>query len=193
MHNLLYKEEKKFLTPPVVFVNTLPFPSLCVIYQSMPVGCWWLQNVFDSCNSVVYCFWLNMNHRSLNPWIHYTTPIKKINKACHLGSAMFIWRRFTLTAVLMGKGEGRVMLLMVIYWLRYNILLKVTSLYAFSQQLLKIMFFDQDYSTNKVTKFNSNSTLLELNVLLPSTTRQWTANKKTSSQCTDLTWIHLQD
>ena len=72
----------------------------------------------------------------------------------------------------MGKGEGRVMLLMVIYWLRYNILLKVTSLYAFSQQLLKIMFFDQDYSTNKVTKFNSNSTLLELNVLLPSTTRQ---------------------
>ena len=42
----------------------------------------------------------------------------KTNKACHLGSAtcMFIWRGFTLIAVLVGKGEGRVMFIMPIAW-----------------------------------------------------------------------------
>ena len=50
--------------------STLPTP--CLIYRSMRVGCGLLENVFDSCNGVVYCYWLNPNHPYLNPFIHYS-------------------------------------------------------------------------------------------------------------------------
>ena len=142
------------------------------VLRSMHVRCWWLENVFGSYNGVVYCCWLNLNHPWLNPWIHYTPPPpppphQKKNKACHLGSAMFIWRRFTLTAVLVAKEEGRVM---PIGW-GTIFCSKLLSLCAVSQPLLKIMFFTR--ITQPIKQPNSIKINLEICMVDCNKNKEW--------------------